>query len=295
MRERVAGPERRWRSSERTLTPVHLLATALADLDTHADRANVPVDADEEGRLAWIGVELQPLDAGLARAYHVAGRTENGRTGALVTHVYSGSPADEADIRSGDVLLLVRVDDLPRPFPVHIQDESHQEPFPWEQIDQVHDEYYQFLPKPWASAENSFTRFLTDLGFDRQVEIEGMRNGELMPYTLNIVQGPHHYEAAPEFRSEELGVTVRELTYETRRFYQLEDDQPGLIVARIEPGSSASTAGLKPFELITHIDDEPVFTVDLLEALVASGGDLRLSVQRMHQSRIVVMRRATAP
>ena len=68
-----------------------------------------------------------------------------------------------------------------------------------------------------------------------------------------------------------------------------------MMASSVEPGSSASTAGLKPFELSTHIDDEPAYTVDPLEALVASGGDLRLSVQRMHQSRIVFMRRATAP
>ncbi len=291
IRERAVGQERRWRSSERVLTPAPLLAAVLADLDAHIDTANVPVDPEEELRLAWIGVELQPLDAGLARAYQVAGRTESGRTGALVTHVYPGSPAEAADIRSGDVLLLVNVEGLPRPFPVQIEEAMHREAFPWDEIDQVPDEYFHFLPQPWSSAENSFTRFLTDLGFGREVEIEGMRDGELLLYTLQIVEGPRHYQAAPEFRSEGFGLTVRELTYETRRFYQAADDGPGVIVARIEPGSPASTAGLKPFELITHIDDEPIFTVDRLQALEEQGGDLRLSVQRMHQLRIVVMRR----
>lgn len=48
----------------------------------------------------WLGVSIQPLDAALAESFGL-----DRVTGALVTKVFPGTPADKAGLRRGDVLL----------------------------------------------------------------------------------------------------------------------------------------------------------------------------------------------
>lgn len=291
VRERALGEERRWRSTDTILLPASALAAILGDLPAHIDPANVPQSEADEQRLAWIGLDLQPLDASLARVHGISNQTNNGESGAVVTFVYPGSPAATAGIEPGDILLRIRLHDHPRPYPVQLTDErSWNEPFPWDQLDQIPEQYYHMLPQPWTSVANSFNRFLTDLGTGRSFMLETAREGRLQNHLLEVVRGPDHYDSAPEFKSEGIGLTVRELTFETRRFFQREQDSPGLVVARIEPGSSASTGGLKPFELITHVNDQPVRTIDEFSEAAKAGGDIRLAVQRMHQGRIAIVR-----
>lgn len=290
VRERTLGQENRWHSAEEILLPATRLAEILNDLPAHIDPANTPKDEAEEQRIAWIGLDLQPLDANLARIHHVSTQTDDGDSGAVVTFVYPDSPAAAAGIEPGDILLRILVDGQSRPYPVRLSDErAWNEPFPWEQLDQIPEQYYHMLPHPWSPVANSFNRFLTDLGTGF-FTLETAREGEFRNHLLEIVVGPPHYDSAPQYKAETIGLTVRELTFETRRFFQRDDESPGLVVARIEPGSSASVSGLKPFELITHVNDQPVRTIDEFSDAASAGGEIRLAVQRMHQGRIAIVR-----
>ena len=56
---------------------------------------------EEDGRPAWLGVEVQRLDSSLRDALDFDGN------GVLVSRVVPGSPADEAGIREGDILVGV--------------------------------------------------------------------------------------------------------------------------------------------------------------------------------------------
>ena len=108
---------------------------------------------------------------------------------------------------------------------------------------------------------------------------------------MKVTQGPSHFEAAAQHKSESFGLTARDLTFEVRRYFQKTPDEPGVIISAIEPGEPAAVAGLRPYEIITHVDDEPVHSVEALEtALSEADGELRLSVVRMQQKRIVKLR-----
>ncbi len=282
----------RWRSQETLLLPAAELATVLSDIDSHIDPSNIPRSEEDENRVAWIGVELQAMDPALARQHRVSNQTNDGRTGALVTHVFSGSPAEEAGIEPGDILLRVYPPDNDRPHPVRLEESRHYyDSFPWEHLDEVPEEYYEYLPAPWTPAVNSFNRMLTRFGYGNTVDVVLARNGEQQRKSFEVVLGPPHYEATPELRADSIGATLRELTFETRRFYRREgDDGSGLILSRIEPGTPASIAGLKPYELITHANGSPVNTVDDMNAALEAGGEVRVTVQRMHQGRIAIIR-----
>lgn len=286
-REKPTGEEVRWRSNEPVLTPVAYVAAALADPGA-ADGNNVPLSEAEERRLAWLGVELQPLTPDLARLNKVSDRTNDGTTGALVTYVYPDSPAARAGIEPGHVLLRLYVPGQPQP--INIRTEAHifaETPFPWDHLDQAPEQYFDQIPQPWPSAESTLTRTLTDLGIGNSVELEYARDGKVERKSFAVEQSPTHYASADRYSHEASGLTVRDMTYEVRRYFQRRPEEPGVIISRIEIGSKASKAGLKPFEYITHVNDHPVTSAAEFEQQVSAGGDLRLQVRRMTKGRLV--------
>jgi serine protease Do len=257
------------------------------DLATHVDAQNVPLTEEQENRLAWMGVELQPLDRELARSSGVADLTNDGATGAMVSYVYEDSPAAKAGIKMGDILLRLHVEGQPKPMDVIAEADRFGGPFPWEQLDRVREESYDRVPTPWAPAESRFTRALTDFGFGKKYTADFFRDGKVLPKDFTIVEGPQYYESAPKFKSDATGITVRDITYEARRYFQKKPGDPGVIISMLTPGSKGSVAGLKPFEIITHVNDKPVASIKDFEALVKGQSELRLSVVRMTRGRTV--------
>ena len=110
---------------------------------------------------------------------------------------------------------------------------------------------------------------------------------------LVIEQGPPHYDAAPRHKSKALGLTVRDLTFEVRRYLKKTADQPGVVISKIDRGSKAAVAGLKPYEVITHVNAAPVMNVGQFQKQLQGQAELRLSVSRMARSRVVEIKLPT--
>lgn len=291
LREKVAVRSE-YNYQEATLTPMASLQEVLQDPARHSDPNNVPLDDRSEQRLAWLGVELQPLNKELARANNVAHLTEDGDTGALVTFIYPGSPAAKAGVEQGWILLRLHIPDEPKPLDVNIEDihSYFGSEFPWDQLDQVPPEYLSQLPKPWPSARNMLTEALTELGFGRKFTAEFVHKGETVRKDFEVVLGPDHFDSAPRFKSEPLGMTVCDLTYEVRRYFQKEDKDPGVIVAKVETGGRAAVSKLMPYEIITRVNDTPVASAEEFKSMTASGGELRLNVEGKTRKRVVRLR-----
>ena len=285
-----------WSSTRAAVMPAAYLQEAVADLPKQADPNNVPLSEVEESRVAWMGVEMQSLGRELARANNVSDRTSDGEMGGLVTFVYPGSPAAAAGIEPGYILLRLHVESQPKPLEVRLQDDRYggADSFPWDRLDDVPAEYFEQLPKPWPSVENSFTLALTDLGFGKKYTAEFFSDGKAISKEFQVAISPPHFDSAPRHKSEPLGLTVRNLTYEVRRYFQKKDDDLGVIVSKIEPGGKAAVAGLLPYEIITHVNDSPVTGVKDFERLIADQKQLRLSVSRKAQGRIVKIDMTTA-
>ena len=295
-REKVSI-EGRYSHSSPKVTPVAYLKEVLADPSKFCDLHNVPVTEEEESRLAWLGAELQPLDKDLARANKVSELTKDGDTGALVSYAYPDSPAAKAGVEAGWILLRLIVEGQPTPLEVELSHGDNDEgPFPWDELDNVSEQFYERIPTPWPSVENSFTRALTDLGFGTKFKAEFFHDGRLITKDFEVAQSPAHYESAPRSKAQALGLTVRDMTYEVRRYFQKKDDESGVIVSKVEPGGKASVAGIKPYEIITHVNEKPVMNVKDFEAAVAGQDVLRLSVKRMTRGRVVkIVMNGSAP
>lgn len=290
-RDKVSMQQRWYHEGQVRLTPSTYVLEALRDLAKSADPQNVPLSEEDEGRLGWLGVELQEMDQDLARQSGVAHLTNDGATGGLISHVHANSPAAKVGLQPGDVLLRIHAADQPRPIELQLdQDPSRYmmgDGFPWDRLDEVPEEYFEHIPQPWPTAETSFNRALTDLGIGSAYVLEAWRNGELVKFDLKVEAMPPHYGAAKRFKSQALGLTVSPCTYEVRRYFQMTDDAPGVVVAAVEMGGKASIGGVKPYEVITHVNDTPVATVADFEKLIAQGGELRLQIKRMHRGRLV--------
>jgi len=286
---RVVGDEPGRRDEARAIASADLLA-ALSSGDSAFDRQIVPLDEAQENRIAWLGADLQALDEELARASGVSELTNDGEFGAIVTHVHASSPAAAAGVQVGDVLLHVIASRLPKPLPVSA-DESFwsDQPFPWDQLDEVPEEFYDQIPAPWPSADSSLAVALTELGFGTAFQLELAREGEAQMIGMTVLEGPAHFASAPRHEDAATGVTVCDLTYEVRHYLQRGADEPGVVVCDLEPGGKASVAGVKPFELITAVNGFPVTSASHFGELITQPGQIKLEVRRMARGRQVVI------
>ncbi|MBN1941835.1 MAG: PDZ domain-containing protein [Phycisphaerae bacterium] len=269
------------------LTAAMYLRDVLAKLEDNVDVSNVPLSEAEESRLAWLGLVLQPLNPELARVNKVSDLTRNGESGALISYVYPDSPAARAGLQPGDILLRLHVEGEPRPVEIEVE-RAGQSWFPmlWQKYDEIPEQLFDRIPRPWPPAENHFTRTLTDLGFGKKFTAEYFRGGKVHKENFTVTQSPPHYDTAEKYKSKPLGMTVRDLTYELRQYFRRPAGEPGVIISKVEPGSKASVAGLRPYEIITHVNDKPVMDVKEFKALTKSPGELRFEVKRWTRGRV---------
>ena len=285
-RRRRIDPDGYNRWSDNLSIPIRMLTSALDDIDEE----NRPLSAEAESRLAWLGLELQALDPELARYHNVSTQTQDGQYGAIVTHVYPESPASDANIEVGDVLIRLHVDEFPKPINIVATDmgmSMYGGQFPWDLLDQLPEQFFGEIPPPWPTAESMLNRTLTDLGAGAAFRLEYAREGETLNAAMTVTLGPPHYASAPKLKDEATGLTLRDLTYEVRHFFQMGSSDPGVVISNVESGSKASIAGIKPFEIVTSINGEEVTSVEVVERLLDAGGTIHLNVKRMGRGRVV--------
>jgi serine protease Do len=298
-RTKVAVKEPWGNDDDVHLTPATDLSAVLnaKDFAKQCDPDNIPLSEEEENRLAWFGVELQALNPQLARMKKITHLTQNGSFGAMVSYVYPGSPAEKADIHVGDILIQLHVSDQPKPIEIRMDNDGYMfqdNSFPWDQLDRIPPEYFDEIPSPWPSVENFMNRTLTDLGFNKPFTVEFVRDGKTTRCESKVTQGPKHYGSAKRYKCKPLNMTVQNLTYEVRRYFRRKPDQEGVIVSRIEPGGPAAVSGIRPYEIVTHINDKPVHTIQDFEKYINEPGKLMLSVKRMNKGRVVRIKKRTA-
>lgn len=271
------------------MTPMNYISNIIARPQDFADANNTPLNEAEANKTAWMGVVLQGMNDELARLNKVSEVTHNGEIGAIVSYVYPGSPAEKAGIEPGMILTRIHSTDNPVPIDVSINDElsTYMSSFPWERLDEVPAQYFSELPAPWPAAENEVGLQLKAIGFGEKYTAEFYRNGQRTDIEMVVEECPTHYDSAKKFKSDDIELTVRDLTFEVRRYMQISEDEPGVIVSGAEQGGKADIAKIKIFEVITHINDTPIMNVDQFEKTIAQGGNLQIAIKRMNKSRVV--------
>jgi serine protease Do len=193
----------------------------------------------EEGGVerGYLGVTLQPFDRDLAEYF---GQPD--LTGAMVNSVVEDSPAAQAGLRVGDVIL--RFGEL------GVETEKEED-------------------------LGALQRYVASVAPGEKAEVEVLREGERIEMSVEIGRQPR-VEADEE--QTDLGFHVQEITAGFARDHRLAS-QRGAFVIFVARGSAASEAGLFIGDVIERIEDAEVATLgDFRTALRRVAGRQRFLV-----------------
>ena len=244
----------------------------------------VPRTETDRNRMAWIGVESMHLTAEAAREKKAV-EFLRGESGALVTKVYPGTPAAEAGLAEGDVLLTVRPEKSQGSTPLNASPEYGG--FSWDDDDDDMGYFPSGGSMPWPNAEGGINRTLSRFGIGAKVVVAWVSGGKRREAAMTLAQIPVHYINARRSRNRDIGMTVCDMTYEVRSFFRFGDDAPGVVVAKLKPGDPAAVAGLRRYEIITDVNGKPVKSAKEFGAAVKGQKELTFSVRRLTATRIV--------
>ncbi len=176
----------------------------------------------EEGRVerGWLGVLIQTVDEDTAAALGL----EEAR-GALVSSVQPDSPAEEAGIRPGDVV-------------VAFNDTAVEDP-------------------------RDLARLVAQAGPGQRAEVTVVRDGRRRTIPVRLGEMPEEEQQAAlppeEMTTPRLGLTVAPLGREARERLGLpEEVRGGVVITGVEPESPAAEKGLREGDVIVSADGQEV-------------------------------------
>jgi len=197
----------------------------------------------------WLGVVIQRITPEIATHLEL-----DKERGALVSRVMPDGPADEAGIERYDV--IVEFDGKP--------------------IDEMND-----LPRAVAA---------TRVG--RKVDVVVLRDGKRKDLSAKVAKMEEPQEtqlasAEGESGTSAFGLRVQNLTPDLAARLGIEDDD-GVVVTGVAPGSSAAEAGLRREDVILEIDKTQVDDVGTLDQQLANAEDGALLLIRRGDATVFV-------
>lgn len=167
--------------------------------------------------------------------------------------------------------------------------------FPWDRYDQVPPQYYDQIPAPWGTTRNALNKLLGGIGIGGKAKLAVVSDGRIHEYPFTVTAAPESFETAEKFNDSKLGMSVCDLTYEVRNYFQLKPEDTGVLVAKVKAGGRAAVAGIKPYEIVTTVDGEPVKNLESFRKLVEGRSELRIGVRRLAVTRIVTIAAPVGP
>ena len=170
----------------------------------------------------FLGIGIQELTPDLAASFELAEST-----GALVTDVRPGSPAEKAGIKRGDVI-------------VRYQGKSIEDP-------------------------RALQREVLRTPIGTSVSIRVVRESHEQELRTTIAEQPSNMQFAKSNQDLEeeglAGITVEPVNSHTARKYGLDSTTQGVVVAAVAPGSPADQAGLIRGDVIREVNRKPISSV----------------------------------
>ncbi len=247
--------------------------------------------------VAFLGVEYQAVTPALIQSGNIEHLTNGGREGLLITYVYPGSSAEKMGLKPGDILLKIILPDGGEPIKLTGKAFAHpqERQFPWQNLDSIPEHFFSEIPEPWQGVKNRLSNQLTNIGINKTVALIAVCGGRAVGKEFSIAAAPPYFEIAPAYRSSALGVEVRDITFEVRRYFRMSTADPGVIISDVSAGRTGSVAGLRPFEIITAVDEKTVKNVKDFARAISGKSEIRLSVRRLGANRVVTVKLPVGP
>jgi serine protease Do len=202
----------------------------------------------------WLGVNIQPLDPDLAATFG-----HDARSGVLVAGVVEGTPASDAGLRPGDIILDIegRQTDTPA----------------------------------------GLARRIADFTPDTEVTIDFLRDGDVLSRVVRLGTRPgaggSPVATTPAANAgPRLGLELAPLDDASREEASL-NTRDGLFVRGVLADGPAAAAGIEPGDAILQIDGTSVTSLESFRAALEATGTgerVRLLVERAGMTRFVVVR-----
>jgi serine protease Do len=191
----------------------------------------------------WLGIRAQDVSQQLAFSLNL---TRPAGEMAVVTEVAENSPAGEAGVKAGDVIL-------------------------------------EFNGKP-VPKSHEFPSVIADTPPGQKVFLKIVHEKKEQTISVKIGELPEENDAnqKTESRDPEIGIRVQRITPEAARRLGMISTK-GVLVMEVQPGSPAEQIGVEPADVIREVNQRPVNNVSDFERAVRQGrrGDrILLLVQR---------------
>jgi Do/DeqQ family serine protease len=184
-----------------------------------------------EVRRGMLGVTIQPVTSDIARSLGL-----DGVHGALVNSVTDGSPAQQAGVRRGDVILEVNGD-------------------PVEDGNELRNEVAQLLP-------------------GTTVRLKLFRDGKEQVVSATLAELKSAREATRgqdgDADATGFGMAVEPLTADTANELGV-SAKGGVVVRDVQPSGRAADAGIRPGDVIVEVDRKAVTSVETLRSALRDG------------------------
>ncbi|MBI5100565.1 MAG: DegQ family serine endoprotease [Nitrospirae bacterium] len=205
----------------------------------------------------WLGVTIQELTPELSKKFGL-----KDSKGALIGDIAKGSPADKAGIKRGDIII----------------------------------EYNGKGVKEVGNLRNMVSQ--SKVG--SEVEVKVLRGDKEYSFKVLIAELPKDLAESgqgpmPEEQSFEglAGMSVMDLTKEIARQLGLHREDKGVVVIRVEPGSSAEEAGIRKGDVLQEINKKKIEKLDdynKVTAEIQPGDTILLFVNRGGKKFYVTLR-----
>lgn len=177
---------------------------------------------------SWLGVIIQDLDSETADALDI-----DTRNGALIADVVKDSPAEAAGIQEGDVII-------------------------------------EFNGKSIANTANlkNVVSLSTPESTNR---VKVIRDGA--PKTVNVTlqelpENPNQFVSRERITTNDFGLQLKRVNKTLRKQYEIDSDQDGLVVTRIDRNGEAFQKGIREGDLVKRVGTEKVESINEFNRLV---------------------------
>ena len=180
--------------------PINMAKTILNDLKT-------------KGKVTrgWLGISVQDLTEDIAKNLN-----QKSRSGALVSDVFKGDPADKAGIKVGDIIIEIN-------------------------------------GKPVKDTQELLLK-IASYPVNEKISVRVIRDGKEIILRLVVAERKDGQEAPVAQRtSAYFGISAQDITEQMARQLGIAKDS-GVIVADIEPGSAADEARIQPGDIIAQVN-----------------------------------------
>lgn len=187
--------------------PVNMAKTILPDLK-----------AKGKVTRAWLGVSVQDVTEDIAKSLKL-----RDNSGALITEIFKGDPADKAGLKSGDLITEVN----------------------GKKIKDTHE------------------LLLTIASFHvgDKINVKALRDGQEKTFSIVVTERKDRPEVArAEDISENFGMTVQDITPEIARYLGI-TSRSGVIVVDVKDGSQSDEKGIQPQDIILQVNKVKVSSV----------------------------------